>query len=157
MTVNNWQETVKSGSDLDLSQPRLSYQHHKHHNHLSFIVMFIHTWHSGKLPFECKNWHFFKKIDKNCLFFKKIGNGKKWQFLSIFFKKCQFFDIQMAIFRRVRFTQTCIGSHYLVLLPQLVSDCWNLHFFKTNIDCLDTMYNITNCVIFFIDLKTKES
>ena len=58
---------------------------------------------------------FFQKIAKNFLFFfKKIANGnffwKKWKFLAIFLEKMssfwQFFDSQMAIFRRVRYRST---------------------------------------------------
>ena len=53
------------------------------------------TWPSGKLPFECQ------KIAKNLTFF-----SKKLTKIVIFFHKmssfCQFFDIQMAIFRKVR-------------------------------------------------------
>ena len=58
-----------------------------------------------KLP---KTWHFFKKIDKNCHFCQQNCQWqfcwKKWQFLSIFFLMSsfwQFFDTQLAIFRRV--------------------------------------------------------
>ena len=55
---------------------------------LSYLVA-IWAWPSGKLPFDCqkiaKSLRFFsKKWTKNCHFFK-------WQFLSIFFFKCQVF------------------------------------------------------------------
>ena len=70
----------------------------------------VRFWPYGKLPFDCqkiaKNLTFFsKKLTKIVIFFN-IGNFvDKWQFLSIFLKKkssfWQFFDSQMAIFRRV--------------------------------------------------------
>ena len=68
-----------------------------------------------KLP-DCqkiaKNLTFFsKKLPKIVIFFKKIASGnllEKIQFMAFFSKKMssfwQFFDSQMAIFRRVRLT-----------------------------------------------------
>ena len=64
----------------------------------------VSTWPSEKLPFECqkiaKNFHFFSKKLPLVIFLKKKF------FLAIFFEKMssfwQYFDSQMAIFRRVR-------------------------------------------------------
>ena len=60
-----------------------------------------------KLP---KNLAFFQKLPKIVIMSKKWPLqffGKKWKFLAIFFEKMssfwQFFDSQMAIFRRVRY------------------------------------------------------
>ena len=54
---------------------------------------------------NCQNCHSFPKKNCHWLTLRKI-NSKKWQFLAIFWKKCQvfgnFFYIQMAIFRMVR-------------------------------------------------------
>ena len=59
-------------------------------------------------------------LSKNCqkldIFFKKIV--KNCHFLSIFLKKCQdiwqFFDIQLAIFRRFRFSDTFLFVNFSV-------------------------------------------
>ena len=52
---------------------------------------------------------FQKKLPKIFIFFKEIAIGnffeKNENFWQFFLKKCQIFDSQMAIFRRVRFSQ----------------------------------------------------
>ena len=78
-----------------------------------------------KLP---KTWHFFKKIDKNCHFFQQNCHWQfcwiKWQFLSIFLKKMssfrQFFDSQMAIFRRVSNVHTRFNIRHTKLLNFMI-------------------------------------
>ena len=76
--------------------------------HSCFLIphLFIYTWPSGKLPFECQKiaknlTFFFFKLPKNFIFFQKKLP------MAIFLKKMssfwQFFDIQMAIFLRVWF------------------------------------------------------
>ena len=67
-----------------------------------------------------KKSHFFKKIAKNFRFFQKNCQWqffwKKWKFLAIFFEKMssfwQFFDSQMAIFRKVSFRHAVSFSIY---------------------------------------------
>ena len=76
-------------------------------------VTSVRSWPTGKLPFDCqkiaKNLTFFSKtLPKIFILFKKLTMAiflKKWKFLAIEKKKSsswQFFDIQMAIFQKVR-------------------------------------------------------
>ena len=69
--------------------------------HWDLTLRKIATWLSKNCQ---KTWHFFQKnCQKLSFFFNKIAKDKFWQF---FLKKMSsfgpFFDIQMAIFRRVR-------------------------------------------------------
>ena len=88
---------------------------------VSLLRSYEGTWPSGKLPFDCQ------KIVKNLTFFQK--NWQKLIFVNFFLKKmlrfCQFFDIQLAIFRRVRLDVPVLPCLISCSTPPALGSSWS--------------------------------
>ena len=111
----------------------------------------VSSWPSGKLPFDCqkiaKNLTFFSKnFTKIVIFSTKLPMAilwKKYNFWELFWKNVKilaiFFDIQMAIFRRVSWGLTLYRT-------RVVPNKTNLDLFKISCQyvCVARTLHITS-------------